>query len=113
MFTENLHAQVRIASIFTDGMVLQQSVEAPVWGKARPGTEVTVTGSWDGIACKTVAGKDSVWKVSVRTPAASLGKYTLEISSGKNSRTFSDVMIGEVWLCTGQSNIRGHRLVFQ
>lgn len=105
MFTSILCAQVRIASVFTDGMVLQQSSAAPVWGHAKPGTEVIVTGSWDGVECKTTAGKDSVWKVSVRTPAASLEKHTLKISSGKKSRTFTDVLVGEVWLCTGQSNM--------
>ena len=105
MFPSGLPAQVRIASVFTDGMILQQSAEAPVWGKATPGTEIAVTGSWDGRTCKTTAGKDSIWKVSVRTPAASLEKYTLKISSGKKSRTFSDVLIGEVWLCGGQSNM--------
>ncbi len=60
MFTSILCAQVRIASVFTDGMVLQQSSAAPVWGHAKPGTEVIVTGSWDGVECKTAAGKDSV-----------------------------------------------------
>ena len=97
--------QVRIASLFTDGMILQQSTKAPVWGKAAPGSIISVTGSWDGIPHEAITGQDSVWKVSVNTPKASLEKYSLKISSGNKSRTFSDVLIGEVWLCSGQSNM--------
>ncbi len=97
-----VHAEVRLPKIFGDHMVLQQSTEAPVWGWADAGEEITVT---LGDAKATVtAGDDGRWLTKIATPAASGDPLELVIA-GSNTITLSDVLIGEVWVASGQSNM--------
>ena len=97
-----LTAQVTLPSIFADGMVLQQNFEAPVWGWAKPGTEVSVSGSWNTLPAKTVvADEDGQWMAKVKTTSAG-GPYQLYV----NDQVIDDVMLGEVWICSGQSNMQ-------
>jgi len=98
-----LSAQLTLPSVFSDGMVLQQRSETCIWGTALPGRKVTVTTSWNGQEYNAVAAEDGSWKVKVSTPAAG-GPYSVKVSSGK-SLVLNDVLIGEVWLCSGQSNM--------
>ncbi len=101
-----LQAQdLRLAHIFTDHAVLQQQTQAPVWGWGKPGAQVSVSGSWNGEAVCTQVGKDGSWRVALPTPAADGAAYTLTVCSGKESLTVADVVLGEVWLCSGQSNM--------
>ena len=96
-------AQVKLPSIFTDNMVLQQKASVAFWGWAKPGATVNITPSWskDKLAIKSnAAGK---WALKISTPAAG-GPYQILISDGK-SLILNNVLIGEVWLCTGQSNM--------
>ncbi|RED98410.1 sialate O-acetylesterase [Marinoscillum furvescens] len=95
-------AEVRVHGLFSDGMVLQRNSQAPVWGWAAPGEQVIVTASW-GARAETVASADSSWQVQLATPEAG-GPFELTIA-GQNTLTISDVWTGEVWLCTGQSNM--------
>lgn len=98
------HADVRLPAIFGNHMVLQQKVEAPIWGWADPGESITITPSWAGAKPITLAaGPSGRWQANLPTPAAS-GPFTITIA-GKNSITLDDVLIGEVWLCSGQSNM--------
>ena len=102
--TENGNA-FRVACVFTDHMVLQRETSAPVWGWAEAGTKVTVEPSWDGKKYSATAGPDGRWEVKVATPGAG-GPHTLSVSAGKGRRiVLEDVLIGEVWLCSGQSNM--------
>jgi sialate O-acetylesterase len=95
-------ADVKLPSIFSDHMVLQRDVAAvPVWGKADPGEEVTVT--IDGQSKTTKAGADGKWMVKLANLKTG-GPHTLTVK-GKNSLTVNDVLIGEVWLGSGQSNM--------
>lgn len=95
----------QVASIFTDHMVLQREASVPVWGWAEPGTKVTAVPSWDKKKYTATAASDGRWEMKVATPAAG-GPYTLNLSAGKKERILlQDVMIGEVWLCSGQSNM--------
>lgn len=87
-------------------MILQQQLSAPVWGWADPGEKVTVIGSW-GNKATGVGGADGAWKVFLETPSFG-GPHTVTVT-GTNTISFSNVMIGEVWLCAGQSNM-GWRL---
>jgi sialate O-acetylesterase len=96
-------AQPKPASLFTNNMVLQQQSQAPIWGWDDAGKTVTVTTSWNGKHYKVTTAGTGKWLVKVATPAYG-GPYTVTISDGK-AITLSDVMIGEVWLCTGQSNM--------
>ena len=94
-------AQVQMPPLFTDNMVLQQRTEAPVWGKASPGSEVTVL--WNRKEYSTKADESGNWMVKVRTPKAG-GPYTMTVSDG-TPIYINNAYVGEVWLCSGQSNM--------
>lgn len=104
LVTINGFANVRLPAIFTDKMILQQKTKAAVWGWADADEEITITPSWPSakkIAIKTDAyGK---WKLLLQTPSAG-GPYTLAIQ-GKNLIEVKDILVGEVWVCSGQSNM--------
>ena len=101
-------ADARLPAIVGDHMMLQQHTGAPIWGWAEPGESVTVTGSWSKQASAT-ADANGRWQVNLETPSYG-GPYTVSIQA-KNEITLNDVMIGEVWLCAGQSNM-GWKLAF-
>lgn len=94
-----------VASVFTDHMVLQRETSAPVWGWAAKGAKVTVATSWDRKKYSATAGEDGRWEVKVTTPEAG-GPYSLTVCCRKKKVVLEDVMVGEVWLCTGQSNMQ-------
>ena len=97
-------AQVALPTFIADGMVLQQQSNAPLWGKAPAGSQVTVTTSWDGREYFASADSMGNWMVSVQTPGAG-GPYSILIEEKHHSVTLQDILIGEVWLCSGQSNM--------
>ena len=100
----NLPAEaVSLPAIFSDHMVLQQNAEVTIWGWANPSEEVTVTGSWDKNTVKTKATNLAQWQVKIKTPAAG-GPHTLTVK-GYNTIEVQDILMGEVWLCSGQSNM--------
>lgn len=97
-------AQPKLARLFTDNAVLQQQSNVAVWGWDSPGRTVRVTGSWNrkSVTTKTdVAGK---WKAWLATPTAG-GPYTVSVSNGQGEVLLKNVLIGEVWFCSGQSNM--------
>jgi sialate O-acetylesterase len=96
-------AKLSAGSLFTDHMVVQRSTKAAVWGTGSPGATVDVRASWGKAASATVAGNGS-WQTDLATPKAG-GPYRLTITSGADTLTFTDVLVGEVWLCSGQSNM--------
>lgn len=98
-----LAAEIKLPSIFGDNMVLQQRSEVLIWGKASPGSNVSVRPSWDKKSWSVKAGTDGKWKTKISTPSAG-GPYTISISDGKTI-ILKNVMIGEVWICSGQSNM--------
>ena len=100
----SLEAKVRLSPLFTDNMVFQQRVQAPVWGKAAPGATVTVTPSWSGKSYSCVTGADGKWSVKIDTPKGSYKRYSVTISDGE-PLILENVVVGEVWLCSGQSNM--------
>ena len=97
------HARPVLPLLFSDNMVIQQQTNAPIWGQAKPGRKVTVTASWDGKTIKTTADAQGNWRTALQTPAAG-GPYTITVSDGQKL-TLQNVMVGEVWLCSGQSNM--------
>lgn len=101
-----LNAQhLRLPTVIGDGMVLQQNENANIWGWAKPSAKVSVKAQWLDEDVKTKADEDGKWVVSLATPAGSYEKYTITVSAGKSEIVLKDVMIGEVWLCSGQSNM--------
>lgn len=99
----SINAKIELPSIFTDNMVLQQQTNAPIWGKATPEKTVEITTSWDKKTYKVTADETGKWKASLNTPTAG-GPYTISISDGKKVE-LKNVLIGEVWICSGQSNM--------
>jgi sialate O-acetylesterase len=96
-------ADVRPAGLFTDNMVIQRETRAAVWGLADADERVTVTGSW-GESATTTADGNGKWKVKLQTPKAG-GPYTITLK-GKNTIKLENVLSGDVWLCSGQSNMQ-------
>lgn len=96
-------AQIRLPALFTDGMVLQQNTEVQVWGNAGTNELVKVNTSWNRKSYRTKADKSGRWKLKFDTPSAG-GPYQIDIS-GKNRIMLKDVLVGEVWVCSGQSNM--------
>jgi sialate O-acetylesterase len=96
-------AEVKPNSLFCDGAVLQQGVAVPVWGTGGDGEQVTVKFQ-DQTVSTTV--KDGRWLVRLK-PMKAGGPFTMTIT-GDNTVTVNDVLIGEVWLCSGQSNMAFH-----
>jgi len=96
-------ADVKLPAIFSDYMVLQQKSNVAVWGQADAGEKVEILGSWMKSAVSAKAGKNGTWQVKIKTPEAG-GPYTLTVK-GKNIITLQNILIGEVWVCSGQSNM--------
>jgi sialate O-acetylesterase len=92
-----------VASVFTDHMVLQQRMPVSIWGTGSPGETVTV--KFAGQQRSTKTGKDGTWSLKLRSLKASATPQTLTITSPTGERTISDVLVGEVWLASGQSNM--------
>ena len=103
LLSGTISAKVVLPPMFSDNMVLQQQADAPIWGEAKPMKAVKVTTSWDGKTYETLADKEGRWKLSVRTPEAG-GPYELTLTDGQKL-VLKNVMIGEVWICSGQSNM--------
>ncbi|MCC9167016.1 sialate O-acetylesterase [Pontibacter harenae] len=101
--TQEASANVQLPAIFGDHMVLQQNAEVTMWGWAKSGEEVIVTPSWNQQPIKTKASNQAKWEVKLQTPAAG-GPYSIKIQ-GYNTLMINDVLLGEVWLCSGQSNM--------
>lgn len=96
-------ANLRLPAIISSNMVLQQKSGVKIWGWCDPYERVSVTASWDNKICTAVGSRDAGWQVIIETPPAG-GPYTI-VLKGNNSITLSNVMVGEVWVCSGQSNM--------
>src|SRR5512133_2535021 len=101
LFSNIAAAQVVLPPFFNCNMVLQQGIPIPVWGWASPGEKVSVTFNNKTVTTKT--GKDGKWKVSLQAMNYG-GPYNMVVK-GKNLRTIENILIGEVWVCSGQSNM--------
>lgn len=97
------YSQLRMPAVFSDGMVLQQETEVLFWGWAGAGEKVNLSAGWSSNAYHATADKQGKWKIKLKTPSAG-GPYTVKINAGA-SIEIKDVLLGEVWLCSGQSNM--------
>ncbi len=104
LLSSAVHAEVSPAKPFADHMVLQRAMAVPVFGTAGPQEEVTVT--FRGQTKKTTAGADGRWRIKL-DPMEAGGPDTMTIS-GSNTITIKDILVGEVWVGSGQSNMAGH-----
>lgn len=96
-------AEITLPNIFSDEMVLQRETEVLLYGWARPNEDITVYTSWDNATTEVKAGNNAKWELKVATPKAG-GPYEIRFK-GDNEIVLKNVMIGEVWLCSGQSNM--------
>lgn len=103
LVTISVQAKVRLPHILSSHMVLQQQSEVNFWGWANPGEKITITPSWDTTVYSAQAGSGAGWQVKLKTPSAG-GPYSV-IIKGENIISLEDVLIGEVWVCGGQSNM--------
>ena len=98
----SVFAEVRLPRFFSDHMVLQQQTSNAIWGWANPGEQIKIKSSW-GVSASTEAGADGKWKIFLKTPGPATDQ-SLGIL-GSNTIQITDIAIGEVWLCAGQSNM--------
>ena len=99
-----MSAKVTLHPIFTDNMVLQQQSQVNIWGTASPDKTVSITTSWNNARYEVASAADGSWSAVISTPCAG-GPYTVTVSDGKKPEVLENVLIGEVWICTGQSNM--------
>ncbi len=99
----SLAARVQLPAFFSDGMVLQQKADVSLWGWAKPGTTVKITTSWNKKIYFIKTNDKGKWQAKVTSPLAG-GPYSIIISDG-DPVIIKDILIGEVWLCSGQSNM--------
>lgn len=99
-------AKIQLPHVFTDNMVIQADTVASLWGKATPGSEVKITTSW-GAETSAKVGKDGKWKAGLNTPPASYNPETITLYDSKDNDTVTleNVLPGEVWIASGQSNM--------
>ena len=97
-------ADVKLPAVISDNMVLQGNKKVSIWGWAEPGEEVMVGVSWHSMKWAVTADKDGKWKFKMNSPKTG-GPYEMTIS-GKNTITVKNIMVGEVWVCSGQSNMQ-------
>lgn len=104
-FVTGISAQIQMGPLFSDDMILQRESQVPIWGLASPNEKVTVLSSWNNKTTSTTADNDGNWNVKIETPQAG-GPYQLNISSSNSVLNYSNVLIGEVWIASGQSNMQ-------
>ncbi len=102
IFVSVVNGETKVSSLFCDHMVLQQKSVCPIWGWAMPNEKITITPSWQQ-SITTITDSNGSWQAQMTTPSAG-GPYTIKIK-GSREIVISDVLIGEVWLCSGQSNM--------
>jgi len=95
--------QLKLCRLFSDHIVLQQQAKVDFWGQARPGQEIRISASW-WKQVSTRADANGNWKIKIATPKAG-GPYTIHIKTADSNVIIKDVLIGEVWLAAGQSNM--------
>ena len=102
-FASALRAELKLPAIISDHMVLQQKQSNPLWGWDTPGTKITVT--FAGDKQTALAGADGKWSVKLAALPANAAPRTITIK-GTTTRIIQDVLVGEVWMCSGQSNMQ-------
>ncbi len=100
----NSPTELSLINLFNDHMVLQQDTLVSFWGQATKGVKVSLHSSW-GAQATTVADETGNWMVQLNTPKADNKSHTVTVKSKKNTIKIEDVLMGEVWLASGQSNM--------
>ncbi|HON52049.1 MAG TPA: sialate O-acetylesterase [Bacteroidales bacterium] len=102
-FVSSMFANISLPSFFSSNMVLQQNADVLIWGWAIPDEEIKIQIGWDDTVYVTKTLSDSTWQIQIQTPKAG-GPYTIRFQ-GYNSLLLQNILIGEVWICAGGSNM--------
>jgi sialate O-acetylesterase len=103
MVVASLQAKIKLPAVLADNMVLQQKTTTKLWGWSKESTEIKIKTSWDKKSYATTSDNKGNWIISINTPEAG-GPYQITISDGE-VLTLNNILIGEVWFCSGQSNM--------
>lgn len=104
LFSTVTYAKIQLPDIISDNMVLQQNTQVKLWGKASPESVVSVKSSWDEKTYTTRSNSNGQWIISISTPKAGYTPQSISFSDGE-AVTLNNILIGEVWFCSGQSNM--------
>jgi sialate O-acetylesterase len=105
LFVQSTKAEVKLPSIVSSNMVLQRNTTVVLWGWADPKEKITIEASWLGDELKVTADKDGNWRIDAET-TGSKEPQSIKIKSKSSDITLENVVFGEVWLCSGQSNMQ-------
>jgi len=100
----SIQAQVKLPALVSDNMVLQQNAKVNLWGWASPNEKISIQLGWHNAPLEIVANPDGKWKVIADTPQGSETAYSIKIDA-TNKIVLNNILIGEVWICSGQSNM--------
>ncbi|PIF70957.1 sialate O-acetylesterase [Flavobacterium sp. 2] len=100
----SLSAQVKLPALVSDNMVLQQNAKVNLWGWAAPNEKINIHLGWSNLPVNVTADAEGNWKTTVETPQGGQAAYDITIEAS-NKITLKNILIGEVWLCSGQSNM--------
>ncbi|MGZ8558679.1 MAG: sialate O-acetylesterase [Chitinophagaceae bacterium] len=103
LFSNTAIANIRLPSVIASNMVLQQQSDVALWGWADPGEKIVISTSWNNTVDSLITTGDANWKIKINTPVAG-GPYTITLK-GNSTIVLDNIMIGEVWVCSGQSNM--------
>ncbi|MEN9908070.1 MAG: hypothetical protein RLZZ540_1219 [Bacteroidota bacterium] len=104
LVTIQMNAAIKLPALFSDNMMLQQKSNAPIWGWADKNQTIKIKTSWYTKTYEVKADKEGKWKIVLQTQAAG-GPYEISVSDGIEKKSIKNILIGEVWLCSGQSNM--------
>ncbi|HSC51994.1 MAG TPA: sialate O-acetylesterase [Phnomibacter sp.] len=105
IFLNSAFSAIKLPYFFSDNMVLQQQAQSLIWGWSNAGSKITLITSWNKKKYVVTADEKGKWKTNIATPSAG-GPFEITISEGSNTVTIKNILIGEVWLCSGQSNMQ-------
>src|SRR5680860_154583 len=97
-------SSLRLPDILSDHMLLQQDSEVKFWGWANPRTKIDIVTDWNNDTIRTTASNKAKWETLLKTPKAG-GPYGIQVLTEEEAITIEDVLIGELWICSGQSNM--------
>src|SRR5690606_18821506 len=103
VFVYDANGNIRLPAIISSNMVLQQQSAVKIWGWGDPTEKILITTSWNGKIDSTMVDENANFQFSIETPSAG-GPFTITLK-GNNTIVLENVLIGEVWVCSGQSNM--------
>lgn len=98
------YGQLWLPNILSDNMVLQQNSKVKLWGKATPNSSVSIAVEWSKDAISIEAKNDGTWETVIKTTQAG-GPYSISITNNSDKKVLNNILLGEVWICAGQSNM--------